>query len=198
MFKKVGVGENKFKMNTMIKTSAIYKFLHIVRSAVPLLIFLFMYSINHVVHIQPVLEDLGCVHVTTINTIEGIIFGCHPHKIVSSYHNPFLDILSCIPYLIHYSIPVIFPLYLWLVGRVDDIPKFYWLLGWMMWVLYLIWLMFPHAPPWVLDHMDHEHNATSFNLAMDHREGCSFSRIDKLTGRPFFYNMFKGNPAPYA
>ena len=181
----------------VLSGSGMQKFLHIVRSCIPYLMFLLIYGINKVVHIQPLLEDIGCVHIHTINTIEEFIFGFHPHKVISSMHNSFLDIMSAIPYLIHYIIPIIFPLYLFLTGRVDDIPKFYWLLGWMMWVHYFIWLIFPHTPPWVLDHME-RNNASTISIAMHHKEGCAFSRVDKMTGIKFFYNMFNGNPIPYA
>ncbi len=173
------------------------KFLHIVRSCIPYLAFLAVYGLNNVLRIQPLMEDIGCVHIHTINSIEEFILGFHPHRIVSSLHNSVLDVLSAPPYLMHYVIPILFPLYLLLVGRVDDIHKFYWLMGWMMWLNYFIWLVFPHTPPWVLEHMD-KNNATTIAIAMKHKEGCAFNRLDKMTGIPFFFNMFNGNPIPYA
>ena len=32
---------------------------------------------------------------------------------------------------------------------------------------------------------------------MQHRESCAFAPLDNLTGLPFFFNMFNGNPIPY-
>ena len=111
-------------------------------------------------------------------------------------HTHLLDFLAALPYLMHYILPVVFPLYLFLSNRLEDISKFYWLLGWVMWCHYFIWLVFPHAPPWVLDHMA-RNNASSIAQAMMHREGCAFARVDAYTGIPFFFNMFNGNPIPY-
>ena len=171
--------------------------LAILRSCIPILLFLAVYGINKWVHIQPLLEDLGYVHVHTINNLEGFLLGCHPHKLVSSLHYPVLDALSAIPYLIHYVIPVLCPLYFYLAGRTDEIPRFYWLMGWVNWLIYFIWLVFPHAPPWVIDHMNASGNGTEFSHAMLHGEGCAFHRLDQSSGHAFFYNMLSGSPIPY-
>jgi len=195
---KAGLGDaGSSPLLTVPPIPRLRQFFQILKSTIPMLTFLFVYGINKVVHIQPVLDDLGCVNVHTLNNIEEFFLGFHPHKMVSSHHSPVLDLLSCIPYLIHYSIPVVVPLYLLLANRIEDISKFYWLIGWVMWVIYFVWLVFPHAPPWVIDHLDHTGNGTDFHKAMLHREGCAFSRIDAKYGTPFFYNMFSGNPIPF-
>lgn len=173
------------------------KLLLVVKSAVPLLMFLLMYSLNKVLHLLPLLQDLGCVHIHTIDTIEGFLLGCHPHRIISANHNVLLDLLSAVPYLLHYSIPVFFPLYLLLRGNIEGITKFYWLIGWVMWVHYFVWLVFPHTPPWVIDNLVQYNSTPLPSSAMSHREGCAFARIDRLTGLPFFFKMFSGNPIPY-
>lgn len=135
----------------------------------------------------------------TINNIEKFFLGFHPHEVVSAYHTTFLDFLSAIPYLMHYAIPVAFPLYLAYRGLVDDIHRFYWLMGWCMWFNYFIWLAFPHTPPWVLLNLNAPHNANvSMESLMVHREGCAFQRLDSYMGKDFFFNMFQGNPILFA
>ena len=183
---------------TVTGNAALQKISHVIRSMLPIVFFLTIYALNPTVHVLPMVEDIGCVHIHTINAIEEFLFGCHPHRFVSALHNPFLDMMSAVPYLIHYIIPIVFPLYLLLKGQFDDIPRFYWLIGWTMWAHFLIWLIFPHTPPWVLDNI-HRYNLTSSTaVTMKHREGCAFERLDRLTGQPFFYNMFLSNPIPYA
>ena len=171
--------------------------LQIARSLLPLLSVLGLYGLNKVLHIQPSLEDLGCVHVHTINSLEGFVLGCHPHRLVAALHTPVLDVLSTVPYLIHYAIPVLTPLYLIIVGRAEDVARLLWLIGWVMWFIFFIWLVFPHAPPWVVDHMNTSPNGTAFSHAMLHREGCAFRRVDKMFNIHFFYDLFSGNPVPY-
>ena len=184
--------------SSVTRRSFLQDLFHTIKSAVPFLIFLTMYAFNKVLHILPLLQDLGCVHIHTLNAIEEFLFGCHPHRIVASYHNVVLDFLSAIPYLVHYWIPIVFPAYLLIRGQMEEIPKFYWLLGWVMWVNYFLWMVFPHTPPWVVDNLA-KYNATAMPvLSMHHREGCAFARLDKLTGLPLFYKMFSGNPVPYA
>jgi len=168
------------------------------RSAIPYIAFLILYALNNILHIQPALEDIGCVHTYTINRIEGFILGFHPHEIVSAAHTTFLDFMSAFPYLMHYVIPVAFPLYLVWRGQIDDIHRFYWLMGWVMWVHYFIWLTFPHTPPWVLNNL-HSHNASQpLALIMQHKEGCAFARLDAVTGLNFFHGLFEGNPILFA
>ena len=180
------------------RSASLGKLVHVIKSLVPLLLFLTVYMLNKVLHILPLLADLGCVHIYTIRSIERFFLGCNPHRILSSFHNPLLDVLSAIPYLLHYPIPLVFPAYLLYKGESENLTKFYWLLGWVMWVHYVVWLIFPHTPPWVIDNIQ-MHNMTSLgSISMKHREGCAFARLDKLTGLPFFYNMFAGNPIPYA
>ena len=169
--------------------------LQVIRSCLPFVLFLIIYALNKVIHIQPAIEDLGCVHIHTINAIEQFLLGFHPHKLISAHHSIFLDALASVPYLMHYGLPVVFPLYLLLIGKLEDVTKFYWLLGWVMWLSYLIWLVFPHTPPWVIDNIE-QHNST-MSLAMQHKEGCAFARLDAFTGLHFFHNMFNGNPIPF-
>lgn len=183
-------------MASVSATSLTHRVTHTLKSVGPFLVFLLLYFSNGTLAILPTLEDLACVHIYTLNRFEALLFGCHPHRVLSAYHTAALDVLAAVPYLMHYIIPVVFPAYLLLRGHADDVARFYWLLGWVMWVHYLAWLVFPHTPPWVIDSIE-RYNSTSPSV-MKHREGCAFARLDAATGVPFFYNMFTGNPIPYA
>jgi membrane-associated phospholipid phosphatase len=69
-----------------------------------------------------------------------------------------------------------------------------------MWVMFIVWKFFPTAPPWMYDNLEQyaKSGTTPPPLHLMHREGCAFSRLDRLTGIPFFFNMFGGNPVPFA
>jgi membrane-associated phospholipid phosphatase len=116
------------------------------------------------------------------------------------------DLLSALPYLVHYVIPVAFPLFLYVTAgpsrRCHRIGRFYWLLGWSMWAHYLVWFLLPTAPPWVADNVAiyRRLNSTVTPPPIDRqpREGCAFSRVDRLTGLPLFRTIFAGNPVPFA
>merc|ERR1712168_1470889 len=121
--------------STRLKTLA-----KIVISAIPLLLFLFIYGINKSTHIQPLAYETTRLHFNTLNNLEVYVFGKRPDLVISSYHTVFLDVLSCIPYMIHYIIPFAFPLYLYFMNKEELIPQFYWLIGWTMWMIFFIWL----------------------------------------------------------
>lgn len=182
----------------------------ILRSTVPFLLFLFVYGINGRVRILPRASDTNCVTLHNVSAFEYYLFPVAPHRIISSFHSPLLDVLSALPYLLHYLIPVFYPGFLYLTGRHHRIARFYWLLGWCVWAHYIVWFLFPTAPPWVYDNRDDEFHGGSNVVVVSppppppppidfqHREGCAFARLDNWTGLPFFYSIFAGNPVPFA
>ena len=179
--------------------------LSIVRSALPQLLFLIVYGLNVHLHILPQLADLGCVHLYNVSAVEEAVLHFSPHQLVSSLSNGVFDVLCAIPYLLHYAIPVGYPLFLYLRGQADDAARFYWLLGWSSWALFAVWFLLPTAPPWLYDsgygdYMRHTNKTllTTDLISSLHKEGCAFRRLDAWTGVPFFYNMFRNNPVPFA
>jgi len=180
-------------------------FLTIVRSALPQLLFLSIYGLNLRFHLLPKLSDLGCVHLYNVSAVEEALLHTAPHRLVSSASNGVFDVFSAIPYLLHYLIPVVYPLFLYFRGQTDDISRFYWLLGWASWTLFAIWFLLPTAPPWLYEsgygayiRGTNSSVLTGELLTSLHKEGCAFSRLDAWTGMSFFYNMFKNNPVPFA
>ncbi|KAK2162394.1 hypothetical protein LSH36_99g00015 [Paralvinella palmiformis] len=172
----------------------------VIKSAIPYLAFLAIYGINPHVHILPRFEDVNCIHLYNVSAFEYTILHCQVHELVSSLHNVVLDFLSAVPYLMHYALPVIYPAFLYFTGRLELISRFYWLMGITMWVMFIIWKFLPTAPPWMYDNMEQyaKSGTTAPPLHLMHREGCAFARLDRLTGLKFFFNMFGGNPVPFA
>ena len=188
----------------------------IIRSALPFLVFLAIYGLNGHVPILPRAEDAHCVRLRNVSAFEETLFGHGraPHLVVSAASSPALDVLSAIPYLIHYLIPAAYPLYVVVFVRPSTtgsrsstewcsrIVRFYLLLGWSMWVHYAIWFMLPTAPPWVAANLAVYRRLDPTGrpppLHAQPREGCAFSRLDRLVGVAFFRTIFSGNPIPFA
>lgn len=178
------------------------------RSTIPCLLFLFVYAINGSVRLLPRAADFHCVTLHNVSRIESLLFPFGPHRLVASVHSLALDALSAAPYLLHYLIPLLYPVYLHATGRFERTPRFLWLLGSSMWAHYLVWFLLPTAPPWLQDNMDRSLlpigrglNASGpppVEILLRHREGCAFARLDRWTGLPFFYGIFSGNPVPFA
>lgn len=172
----------------------------IIRSTVPCLLFLFIYGINGRIRILPRAADVNCVTLHNVSTIEYLIFSVAPHRVISSVHSVLFDVLSALPYLLHYLIPLAYPTYLYATGRLEYVPRFFWLLGMSVWAHYLIWFLVPTAPPWVEDNLDQfrRSNTSAPPIEEQHREGCAFARLDRWTGLPIFFSIFAGNPVPFA
>ncbi len=169
-------------------------------NAIPYLSFLFVYGINGHVHILPRASDSDCVYLYNVSAFETGLLGFAPHKLVSSLVHPALDVLAAVPYLLHYVIPVIFPLYEVVIrGRPEVACQFYRLLGAAMWLHFLVWFFLPTAPPWLYANREAYLGAELPipPIQLQHKEGCAFARLDALTGIPFFFNMFDSNPVPF-
>ena len=171
----------------------------VLKSAVLFIMFLVLYRINQQVHILPRFSDIDSMRLHNVSAWESIIFGeFAPHHFVSVHHTPLLDVLSTIPYSLHYFIPVLYPLYLYYHERITDISQVFWLMGCTMWIHYLIWFLLPTAPPWVYDNWSKFSDTTMPPFHLQHKEGCAFARLDTQTGIPFFFNRFASNPVPFA
>ena len=126
---------------------------HLLRSAAPQILFLICYGLNSTTHVLPVFSDLGCVGLNNVTALEMSVFGFSANRWLSSSSDHALDVMAAVPYLLHYTIPVLGPIYIYLTRGLNDVAQFFWLLGWASWVLYAIWFIYPTAPPWLfIDH----------------------------------------------
>ena len=171
----------------------------ILKSAIPYLIYLVIYSANGYLHILPRYDDLPDVMLYNISAIEYQVLHVSIEKYITFHHHITLDFMAATPYLLHYGISVAYPLYLFMIGKAEDIQNFYWLLGWMLWVKYVIWYVFPTAPPWLYNNMNllSQNGSTIQPINNHHGEGCAFRRLDAFMGSQFFFNMFSHNPVPF-
>ena len=197
----------------LIPPLSLSTFLVIVRSAIAYVSFLLVFLANGHLRLLPIADEVGgsCLTLYNVSAWEARILPVSPNRVVAAAaQNVVLDLLSAVPYMAHYGLPVIYPIALHLVRRTEAIPRFYQLIGWTMWLHYVVWYFVPTAPPWFYDAADARtaiavaggggltSMMTAVSAVPDHREGAAFTRLDHLTGGSFFYHMFAGNPVPFA
>jgi membrane-associated phospholipid phosphatase len=169
-------------------------------SAVPFLLFLFVYGINNYIRVLPTADQSQTVYLHNVSSWELAVLPVSVNKLISGKHCLLLDVLSAIPYLAHYSLPIVYPIVLFVLSRRrDSVRQFYLLLGLTMWIHYVIWYILPTAPPWFYETTGNGSSADSVSLtSVPHgRQGAAFGRLDALTGVGFFRAMFNGNPVPF-
>jgi hypothetical protein len=210
---------------------------HMVHSAALFLLFLTIYSLNTRLNVFPSLADYGHVRLHNVTRWEErLFFGYSPTAWFQS--SPLVDCnevglaiawqtamdwLSSVPYLLHYGIPIVYPLGLCLAGKSELAADFYTLIGLSNWLMLPIWYATPTAPPWLAAHgaalsnqeitsTTNDSDISSFSqspASLDtvrnvgvsagiSMEGCAFSRLDAISGIQFFYRLFHRNPVPFA
>jgi len=158
----------------------------------------------------------GVTRLFDIGTFERSWLKFSPNRLVASLQSSVFDFLSTGPYLAHYVMPVVYPLSVIIAGRIDCAQQFFRLLGWAMWVHYIVWWLLPTGPPWYYDSQTAVNNMcrsvetlrlAAVSNSSEHvvdamvrrvNEGPAFARVDAMTGNQFFRTMFAANPVPYA
>lgn len=90
----------------------------------------------------------GHIFVNILPTLERILYGANLSEIISKHQHPVLDVLAWLPYgVIHFSLPFIFALALFIFGPPRSLPVFGQAFGWMNLCGVLTQLCFPNASP---------------------------------------------------
>jgi len=102
----------------------------VVISAIPYILFLVAFAINPLIHVLPTAEDVtgvkgvkGTVTLFNVAAWESQVMPISVHRLVSSFHYTLLDLISTVPYMMHYLIPLLFPVYLAFTDRWEQIIK---------------------------------------------------------------------------
>jgi len=129
--------------------------------------------------------------------IEHWLFQCLPHQILSRMSNPLFDLLAAVPYLLHFSVPVLFIMY-WLTCRrsrgVNNIYVYLWCAGWVNMIAVIIQFLMPTAPPWFNDSAVFDMDGQLISAAPNE---AAFQRIDAAIGRPMFHEIYGQSPLKY-
>lgn len=103
----------------------------------------------------------------------------------------FLDLLAAFFYINWISVPVFFGIYLWLTDKATFV-KFTWLFLFASLLGFVIYYIYPAAPPWYV-----EAHGFDFKLGVP-GDAAGLLAADEFFGVTLFYDMYLINPNPFA
>jgi len=110
----------------------------ILSSLVPYTLFLIVFALNPFIHVLMTVDDVtrvrdvgGCLTLFNVSSWESHVTSFSVHRLVSSLNCTALDLISTVPYMVHYVIPILFPVYLAMTNRIEYISK------WVIWFINL-------------------------------------------------------------
>ena len=167
----------------------------LVLSVLPFVGYLILFSNNKEIREFTGLDHLSPPNFFILAKIEETVFFCHPHRILSKLANPVFDLLSAIPYLIHFPLPILFAVYLLITPKKRVfVYQFFWLHGWVNLIGVIIQITIPTAPPWFVDSaVFDEHGNVLYTVPV---EG-GFSRLDRSLGITLFHGLYSTSPLPF-
>eukprot|EP01135_Chromosphaera_perkinsii_P004223 Nk52_evm12s272 gene=Nk52_evmTU12s272 len=143
------------------------------------------------------LSGLGQVKIpnmTFLPAVEKTIwFGHLPHQILARHTNVFLDLFAALVYVLHFTLPLIFTIYLYASGRRQDWFFYFWVFGWVNFLAVIVQFFFPTAPPWFTDSAVYDDG----ELIEVGAPEAGFERVDSLFGMHFFHNLYSKSPLPF-
>ena len=127
--------------------------------------------------------------------LEYNLFHCYPHRLLGQFASPILDCFAAIPYLIHFPLPFLFLVYLFLdENRRKRMFPYMWCGGWVNLVAVSIQFFFPTAPPWFVDSAVFDQNG---NFIKSGPNEAGFQRLDALLGHGFFHGIYSASPLKF-
>ena len=161
----------------------------------PYLLYLLFYSNYNLIRRITGLSEIRKPNISFLPWLEYLVFHCYPHRILSKFANPTLDVLAAIPYLIHFPLPAFFILYLLISEeKRKSIFRFAWCAGWVNIIALVLQYFFPTAPPWFVDSAVFTSDGR-FIKASPNEAG--FHRLDALIGAHFFHGIYSASPLKF-
>lgn len=148
-------------------------------------------AIRHITHLDTISEPNFII----LSKIEHGLFFCYPHKVLSSLANPIFDIVSAIPYLVHFPLPFLFAFYLVISERRRGaLLPYLWCLGWVNFIAVMFQITFPTAPPWFVDSAIVDHHK---RVVFESPNEGGFSRVDRMFGIGLFHGLYSTSPLKF-
>jgi len=161
----------------------------------PFLVYLLVYSNYNQIRYMTGLDESRKPSITFLPWLEYSVFHCYPHRFLSKFASPILDVFAAIPYLIHFPLPFLFSVYL-ISGehRQKNILPYLWCAGWVNLVTVFVQFVFPTAPPWFVDSAVYDHNG---NFLQSGNNEAGFARLDALIGHSLFHGIYSKSPLKF-
>ncbi|HET9014056.1 MAG TPA: phosphatase PAP2 family protein, partial [Thermomicrobiaceae bacterium] len=166
------------------------------RDWVPMVLLLFGYEFMRGLAFKSVQEGHRTVHLGELVAADRAIFGGHlpvlwlqQHLFVQGTLH-WYDFLSVVVYAMFFVVPLLFAFYLW-VGHKERFWQFTLALLAMTYVGFLIYLLYPAAPPWIADQWGVVHGVVlPFNQVWGALIPHPLNNLDQVT----IWNAVAGNP----
>jgi len=161
----------------------------------PYLIYLLFYSNYSLFRALTGLESSRKPNFTFLPWIELELFQMFPHRYLSQFAGPVLDVLAALPYLVHFPLPALFLLYL-VTGeqRRKHLFTFMWCAGWVNILALILQYFFPTAPPWFVDSAVFDSQGRFIKSGANE---AGFHRLDTLIGEHFFHGIYSASPLKF-
>jgi inositol phosphorylceramide synthase catalytic subunit len=154
---------------------------------IPVVLWLLCFSVSaHFPH-----EYRPEIFVTLLPDWEKTLFGI-PFVYQLFPTSPIITLLSCLPYLLHFSLPWIFAIYLWRVEGKGMAFLFLWVIGVLNCMSLMIQFVIPTAPPWYIQ----KYGTVPANYDIPSEPG-RLTDIDELFGISLFKGMYGTNPVVF-
>ncbi|WWD03284.1 hypothetical protein V865_001335 [Kwoniella europaea PYCC6329] len=130
------------------------------------------------------------IHVALLPALESVLYGANISDLQTRYTNPILDVIAWLPYgVIHFSIPFVVALVLWMLGPRGAVQFWGLAFGWMNLLGVFTQLVFPAAAPWY----EIIHGLTPADYSMPGSPG-GLLRIDRVFHSSGYTNTFGNAP----
>jgi membrane-associated phospholipid phosphatase len=133
------------------------------------------------------------IWVRVLPALENVLYGANLSNILSAHTNSLLDLVAWLPYgILHFSLPPICVLALFIFAAPGSAPIFAKAFGWMNIAGVTIQLIFPCTPPWY----ENEHGLVPAAYGMP-GSPAGLARIDKILGVDMYTTTFSTAPVPF-
>ncbi|WWC69911.1 uncharacterized protein I206_103855 [Kwoniella pini CBS 10737] len=130
------------------------------------------------------------IHVALLPALESVLYGANISDLQTRYTNSILDLIAWLPYgLLHFIVPFIVALFLWMFGPRGAIQFWGLAFGWMNFLGVFTQLVFPAAAPWY----EIIHGLTPADYSMPGSPG-GLLRIDRVFHSSGYTNTFGNAP----
>ncbi|WVR06794.1 hypothetical protein IAU60_003830 [Kwoniella sp. DSM 27419] len=130
------------------------------------------------------------IHVALLPALESVLYGANISDLQTRYTNALLDVIAWLPYgVLHFAVPFIVALILWVFGPRGAVQYWGLAFGWMNLLGVVCQLVFPCAAPWY----EIIHGLTPANYSMPGSPG-GLLRIDKVFHSSGYANTFGAAP----
>lgn len=171
------------------------QWLHLLLAAAPFLSYLLVFKYYAFLRDITGMTNRTPPNLDLLPAMELVVFHCLPHKLFAKLACIPLDLLAAVPYLIHFPLPVLFIVYLYLnPRRRRHIFPMLWCAGWVNFLAVLFQFTFPTAPPWFVDSAVFGENG---NLVSVGNNEAGFERLDTLFGIKLFHSIYGASPVKF-